>query len=88
MVELSIEDFSYPDFVTKQNITHYIEKRLLPTINAQSADNAHNIIFTLHSLLQDEHSTEIDKAFSQAVLRNVQDLGIDLFRIHPKVLPY
>lgn len=68
------------------NITRFIEKRLLPCINAQSADTAHNMTTALQYIISDVNSTSTDIEFAQAVLHKIEEVnGIgELFRIHPK----
>ena len=50
MVELSIEDHGKELFNLK-TVHTFIEKRLLPTINAQSSDTAHNMSVALEAIL-------------------------------------
>ena len=50
MVELSIEDHAKELFNLK-TVHTFIEKRLLPTINAQSADTAHNMAVALEAIV-------------------------------------
>ena len=50
MVELSIEDHAKELFNLK-TVHTFIEKRLLPTINAQSADTAHDMSVALDAIV-------------------------------------
>ena len=86
----------------------FIERRLLPAINAQKVDQANNMLTVAiymtampvmtsvdHNRQIDMknctsgaqfqvHYTSLEHRFSQALLQAVQELGVDLFRIHPK----
>ena len=50
MVELSIEDHAKELFDLK-TVHTFIEKRLLPTINAQSSETAHNMSIALEAIV-------------------------------------
>jgi hypothetical protein len=52
MVELAIEDRVAGSKKMPHAIKHYVEKCLLPAINFQAPENAHNIKFALEYLLQ------------------------------------
>ena len=51
MVELAIEDRVCPKKLCNENaVKSFIEKQLLPAINAQPVDKAHNMYFALQSI--------------------------------------
>ena len=51
MVELAIEDRVIPKKLFNENaVKSFIEKQLLPAINSQPADKAHNMFFALQSI--------------------------------------
>ena len=55
MIELAILDnVAHSDGVVTSGVavTRFIEKRLLPTVNAQDPDRAHNITYSLRSVLE------------------------------------
>ena len=53
MVELAIEDRVVPkDIFNEKAVSHFIEKQLLPAINAQPAERAHNMSFALQAIIE------------------------------------
>jgi hypothetical protein len=51
MVELAIEDRVSPQTLFNEKaVKGFIEKQLLPAINAQSADRAHNMLHAVKSI--------------------------------------
>lgn len=51
MVELAIEDRVMPRSLRNEKaVKTFIEKRLLPAINAQPAGTAHNMLYALKSI--------------------------------------
>ena len=83
-VELCIEDFIDKEKVSAKQIVYFIEKRLLPKINAQDLDKAHDMNNPLQSILNCDRSSELDKIYAEAVLKGVSMYGIESFKIHPK----
>lgn len=62
---------------------HFIDKLLLPTINAQTASDAHDLRFTLQSILADKTSIAYHP-LAEAVSRGITRYGIECYRTHPK----
>ena len=84
MIELVIEE-NMDKNITPYNEKHvhnFIERRLLPKINSQSPEKAHNIYFSLQSIIEDGDAIEIE--YCNAVLQAIKEFSLDLFRIHPK----
>lgn len=84
MIELVIDE-NIDKNITPYNeklVQNFIERRLLPTINAQSPEHAHNITFSLQSIINE--SNEVEIAYCNAVLQSIKEFSLDLFRIHPK----
>lgn len=52
MIELAIADRASPEHASKAAVIFFIEKKLLPAINAQSPPIAHDITNALHYILQ------------------------------------
>jgi hypothetical protein len=90
MVELAIEDNVVPkELYNETNVTRFIEKQLLPSINAQESNKAHNMYFALQSINQNKSPLNVyDVPYSLAVLGALQEHGSDLFKIHPKGIIY
>ena len=65
-------------------IRKFIEKRLLPAINSQSLERAHNMWYALDSIAQDSVSSGREKEIARAIMISIDKLGIDQFKIHPK----
>lgn len=84
MVELSIEDRVPAEKVSSTSIQRFIEKILLPAINRQPPELAHNMSVCLESIKTDPSISEIDKVYSDAVIAAVRECSVDTFRIHPK----
>lgn len=84
MIELSIEDHLPASSWTTFSVIKFIEKTLLPAINAQPSDKAHNMTESLHYIIQSNTTSNMEKEFSQAVLTAIGEYGLDVFRIHPK----
>ena len=84
MIELVIEENIDRTIIeyNEKNIQKFIERRLLPTINAQTPEQAHNITFSLQTIIAEGNIVEI--AYCNAVLQAINEFSIDLFRIHPK----
>ena len=58
MVELAIEDRTVPKSLSNEKaIKQFIEKQLLPAINAQPADRAHNMYFALKAISETDNSS-------------------------------
>jgi hypothetical protein len=93
MVELAISDnvekSVLKSYGSPQNITFFIERKLLPAINAQTPDNGHNMLISLLFIVDSESAKAecpFAISFANAVIKNIHELGIDLFKIHPKGL--
>ena len=55
MVELAIEDRVIPkEMYNESAVKSFIEKQLLPAINTQAIDKAHNMFYALQSIYQVE----------------------------------
>ena len=53
MVELAIEDRVIPkEMYNESAVKSFIEKQLLPAINTQAIDKAHNMFYALQSIYQ------------------------------------
>jgi hypothetical protein len=53
MVELAIEDRVIPkDMFNEKSVSNFVEKQLLPAINAQPADRAHNMSYALQAIIE------------------------------------
>ena len=53
MVELAVEDRVIPKKLNNEKaVKSFIEKQLLPAINAQPVDKAHNMFFALQSIYE------------------------------------
>jgi len=84
MIELVIDE-NIDKSITPHNeklVQNFIERRLLPTINAQSPEQAHNITCSLQSIINEGNDVEV--AYCNAVLQAINEFSLDLFRIHPK----
>ena len=74
---------------TEEEMYIWLERILLPSINAQPVHLAHNMLHVTNDLLEKHHSGEsvlkdLHVAFTRAVHSACLLLGIDMFRIHPK----
>ena len=56
MIEIALEDRVGPARRTEASLRRFIEKKLLPAINAQSPDHAHNINYAIDAILEVLHS--------------------------------
>lgn len=56
MIEIALEDRVEPYRRTEASVRRFIEKKLLPAINAQSPDRAHNINCAIDAILEVPHS--------------------------------
>ena len=56
MIEIALEDRVEPYRRTEASVRRFIEKKLLPAINAQSPDRAHNINYAIDAILEVLHS--------------------------------
>lgn len=65
-------------------IRKFIEKILLPAINAQSLEHAHNMIYALDSIVQSPIASKREVEMARAVMMSIDKLGIEQFKIHPK----
>ena len=90
MVEMAIEDNCRFDQRSeakrrafRQSIHQFIDKKLLPAINAQSPHVAHQILYALNSIIADS-SCQMWIDFAQATANAVHRFGVDYFRVHPK----
>eukprot|EP01035_Chromulina_nebulosa_P017573 gene17573-23141_t len=83
MIELLISDSSKS---SNDHIIPFIERKLLPSINASSPNKAHSMMAAVESILQSNDSSEVDKEFSNIIANAINEFGAssDLFRIHPK----
>jgi hypothetical protein len=53
MVELAIEDRVIPkEMFNEKSVSNFVEKQLLPAINAQPADRAHNMSYALQAIIE------------------------------------
>jgi hypothetical protein len=84
MVELAIEDRAPPGTYNELLISKFIERRLLPSINAQLPENAHNMTFSLEYIRNLPNAKEREKCYCSYVLESITELGYDSFKIHPK----
>ena len=74
---------------TEKQIHTWLERILLPSINAQSEQDAHSMILVTQDILKKHNSSErklcdIDFNFTQSLNEAAHAIGIDSFRIHPK----
>jgi hypothetical protein len=84
MIELTIEDHVSEEYRSKQSVRRFIEKRLLPAINAQSPQKAHNMTYALDYILEDQSTSVTDKRFAEAIYPAVEEKCSEHFKIHPK----
>jgi tetrahydromethanopterin S-methyltransferase subunit F len=94
MIEMAIEDAfeahgmgimsDAADSSVYASITAFIEKRLLPAINAQKPEQAHLLSSALKSIVADSSSPFNYVYYAEAVLRGIDRYGLDYFRVHPK----
>lgn len=89
MVDIAIEDNVEKNKFSIEKSKLFVERKLLPAINAQQPENAHNMKFALKYIV-DSHAagargyTDDDVVYANAVLKNIEEIGIEIFRIHPK----
>ena len=84
MVELAIEDRVPGSNRLPLAIQHFIEKTLLPAINDQPPNLAHDMKEALSAIIRKLPEGSIDRSFAEATLVAVDEYGMDNFRIHPK----
>jgi len=88
MIELSIADYFMASESLKapndNEIIAFIEKKILPSINAQLPNQAHNMWFALNAIVNNPTSSEKEIDMASAVLVSIDKLGIECFKIHPK----
>ena len=84
MIEIAVEDNVDPVYFRKEDIASFIEKKLLPAINAQAPQSAHNMTYALKSIMSSISSTSLDHVYANAILKSIDKLSIDTFKIHPK----
>ena len=70
MVELAIEDRVVPKVIFNEKaVSHFIEKQLLPAINAQPAERAHNMSFALQAIIEVSQTVDTHRLHTFAVVR-------------------
>lgn len=87
MIEIAIEDRVAKELFCQKTVRRFIDRRILPAINAQPPDVAHNMGVVANYIIQcaDENPSKvIDKIYAAALADAVNFFGIDSFRIHPK----
>ena len=89
MIDIAIEDNVEKDLFSVEKSKLFVERKLLPAINAQQPENAHNMKYALQHIVDGHASgghgySNDDVVYANAVLKNIQEIGIDIFRIHPK----
>lgn len=84
MVELVLEDRVPSHMYNSKQVKHFIERFLLPAINAQSEENAHNMQFAASYIMKLPNLSETFVTYANALSDAIQDHGIDTFQIHPK----
>jgi hypothetical protein len=88
MVELAILERAFTqgegEKKSEKEIQHFVEKILLPAINRQSPENAHDMSFSLEYILHNSCSSHHNKVFAEAVLSAFKDCEKETFKIHPK----
>lgn len=83
LIELVIEDH-LPALCDPIAVKWFIEKSLLPAINAQDPKSAWNMSLALQHIINSESSKKIEREYAETVLCAVQQYDRDTFRIHPK----
>ena len=90
MVEMAIEDRFSSSLRSEArrramqvSIQEFIEKRLLPAINAQKADEAHLMQHALASIIAN-NASQIWVEYAHATLKGIERYGSEYFRVHPK----
>jgi hypothetical protein len=69
MVELAIEDRVVPkEIFNEKAVSHFIEKQLLPAINAQPAEKAHNMSFALQAIIEVSQTVDTPRLPTFAVV--------------------
>lgn len=89
MIEITLEDRlpkASGDIAASSttSIKKFVERVLLPTINKQPSDQAHNMACSLNYIRHDPLTSELDKTYASCLLDGIEEYGIDIFRIHPK----
>lgn len=84
MVEICLEDGVPQNQRSTLTIKDFIEHRLLPAINRQSPDKAHNLSFALQSILDADGVSARDTLYATTLMAAFQQYGFELFKIHPK----
>ena len=90
MVEMAIEDNCRFDLrsetkkrAVRKSIEQFIEKKLLPTINAQKPEQAHQMQPALNSIIA-HCECQMWVEYAEATLKGIHRYGSDYFRVHPK----
>lgn len=63
---------------------YFIERKLLPAINRQTPERAHDMSAALEDIEGADSSSELDRACAKAVTHVVKAVGTQNFKIHPK----
>ena len=66
------------------SIKTFIERRLLPSINAQPSEKAHNMWYAANSIVEDQASSTSDIKMASAIISAIDLCGMEHFKIHPK----
>ena len=69
---------------TYEEIKDFIEKHLLPAINAQPIERAHNMWYALDAITKNDTSSNRHVYFANVVKSQIELMGIDHFKVHPK----
>ena len=74
---------------TEQELYSWLERILMPSINAMPVETAHNMLLVTTSILEKHASEEqvlqeMQVSFTRALHSACTEQGIDMFRIHPK----
>lgn len=84
MIEIVIEDSVPVKERSNLTIKNFIEQTLLPTINRQLPEKAHDLSNALKAVLDDANSSPRDRIYASAIHNAFVAYGFELFKVHPK----
>lgn len=84
MIEICLEDGIPRNQRSTLTIKDFIEHVLLPAINRQTPEMAHNLANALQSIVDVPTVSARDHLYASKLMESFREFGYELFKIHPK----